>query len=515
MQGVSTRPPNFNHSPALVWWSHWDIVRAGGRSCGFLAVLLAVAAVTVVAGLLTGTWYGIPVHLGGLTFGVTFYLPVGISLLVSLCMGPVWGISCAYIANVAVAVTLGVPLATAAVLAMSTPIALLILWTSMVMLEVPPSLDTVWDWGRFGALALLSTSASSVGAIVWNFSRGLALDRARAVWQGWVLGDFLQLTLIAGPVLHFGYRPVSERIAALARVRPRSALTTRKYIGLFLVVFALIIASALETARLLVDSPGFASGAWQTGTAVESNREVVEAAVSFVGAYLFTFLALVMVFSLTLGVIMERHKNSARTDMLTGCLNRRAFAEVLVSPAADPDRGVSLLMIDVDHFKLVNDTHGHAAGDALLRALADRIQGLIRRSDYLFRWGGEEFAVLLPDTAMRAAVEIAERIRGSLAAQPISIAPGSVRVTVSIGVTSATDAGISPESLFDRADAACYRAKQNGRNRVEVAGPHLGAAGPRSHPHEAPAAPQQCVPRPRCQPSEHTGPAAADLSVIS
>lgn len=130
------------------------------------------------------------------------------------------------------------------------------------------------------------------------------------------------------------------------------------------------------------------------------------------------------------------------------------------------------LLIDLDHFKTLNDTHGHLAGDEVLRQFANVLQGSLRQSDILCRWGGEEFIVLLREAEGRQAIEVAEKIRRRTEQLTFSHADQPLRLTVSIGL-SALRRDDSLHSLLTRADHALYRAKQGGRNRVcsEMPGP--------------------------------------------
>jgi diguanylate cyclase (GGDEF)-like protein len=162
-----------------------------------------------------------------------------------------------------------------------------------------------------------------------------------------------------------------------------------------------------------------------------------------------------------------RLEELATTDALTGVWNRRKFNELVGAELRRAQRygaALSLCILDVDHFKRVNDTFGHDAGDAVLRELSDLARGEIREVDSLARWGGEEFVVLTPDVPVAGCAELAERIRTACAAH---VFPAVGRVTVSIGVTGLS-AGDTADALFVRADGALYRAKQGGRNRVET-----------------------------------------------
>ncbi len=121
--------------------------------------------------------------------------------------------------------------------------------------------------------------------------------------------------------------------------------------------------------------------------------------------------------------------------------------------------------MDIDDFKVVNDTWGHPEGDLVLKALTRFLQSHVRHADVLSRYGGEEFVVLLPQTSAQQACRLAERLREEIAATPINLSHGPIRITVSIGVSSLT-AGMDGEELLRTADAALYRAKQTGKNRV-------------------------------------------------
>lgn len=161
----------------------------------------------------------------------------------------------------------------------------------------------------------------------------------------------------------------------------------------------------------------------------------------------------------------------ARTDTLTGLNNRGYFLELLgveINRWQRNGHDAALLMIDLDWFKRVNDSWGHAVGDEVLRHFAEVLRRSLRRVDVAGRLGGEEFAVVLPGDDERAAQATAERLRQSIASEPAKTSVGEIAVTVSIGATLFRAGDCDPEQPLQRADAALYRAKQAGRNRVEV-----------------------------------------------
>jgi len=162
----------------------------------------------------------------------------------------------------------------------------------------------------------------------------------------------------------------------------------------------------------------------------------------------------------------------AITDSLTGLYNRRYMEShlgAMVEDGLTNDKPVSLLIFDIDFFKSVNDTYGHAAGDTVLKEFSQRIAQNVRGVDLACRLGGEEFVVVMPDTDLTYAKMVAERLRTRIGETPFKIDDGQdLNVTVSIGIAVVEGTGDTAEKLIERADAALYRAKREGRNRVEA-----------------------------------------------
>lgn len=164
----------------------------------------------------------------------------------------------------------------------------------------------------------------------------------------------------------------------------------------------------------------------------------------------------------------------AQIDALTGLWNRGYFDNQLAIELSVLERKgvpVSVAMVDVDHFKAVNDTHGHLFGDMALQAIAGQLSQVCRDSDVVCRYGGEEFTVILRDTAHRGAILVAERMREAIAGLELKTGRRIVPITASIGIGGSDEfrdeTQLSPEALMERADQALYQAKEKGRNRVE------------------------------------------------
>ena len=167
-----------------------------------------------------------------------------------------------------------------------------------------------------------------------------------------------------------------------------------------------------------------------------------------------------------------RHKTAAMTDPLTGLLNRRAFlqdAEALLHQQISRDRPIGVLLIDLDHFKSINDRFGHAAGDKVLQIFAKTAQASLRQSDLVGRLGGEEFTVVLADAGIDNAYLVADRLRNAFAVAAAVIDGQALHATASIGVSVIVDPSQDLARLMTLADQALYLAKARGRNRVEVA----------------------------------------------
>nr|WP_244624865.1 GGDEF domain-containing protein [Rhizobium daejeonense] len=168
--------------------------------------------------------------------------------------------------------------------------------------------------------------------------------------------------------------------------------------------------------------------------------------------------------------LVLRLRHLASYDALTGIANRRAFREQAGLILQQSRQHCVTLLMDLDHFKNVNDTLGHAAGDAVLVASAQRIRDSLRTDDALGRLGGEEFAALLSDCTVSEAMEIAENIRRAVQEEPIHLDNGqAIHVTLSIGLAVASEETQDFDLLLRQADEALYEAKKNGRNRIALA----------------------------------------------
>jgi diguanylate cyclase (GGDEF)-like protein len=212
---------------------------------------------------------------------------------------------------------------------------------------------------------------------------------------------------------------------------------------------------------------GLATGSYHgtmvSGLSPEALRFVLAGAIAIGLMDIFSQLSSLQIRSAVQNSLLQQY---ALTDSLTNLPNRRAFqtaCEREFAPGDGDGRPMSLIVLDIDCFKQINDKHGHDAGDRVLQQIAQVVRSVVQPSDFPVRWGGDEFAVLLPDSPLSQARAMAEKIRHAVESFPFDVGP----VTVSLG-TALLSSDRSVHSLFQRADRALYEAKRQGRNRIEA-----------------------------------------------
>jgi diguanylate cyclase (GGDEF)-like protein len=245
------------------------------------------------------------------------------------------------------------------------------------------------------------------------------------------------------------------------RTGPRAALIRLGYRRSLLVITGASIAASLALTLTLQHFMHVPHDAWLRGALIAITVPLLVAPAA-------AHYALSLLFELE-RAYSSLHRFSIR-DPLTLAYNRRFFMERLVvetERALRSPQPLSLLIMDADEFKLINDRHGHAMGDRVLKAIVTACTAILRPYDILARYGGEEFVLLLPDTSLEQACEAAERIRAAIASLRIEHDRGApVRVTVSLGAAQLSPEDVDGSAMMQRADAALYRAKHSGRNRL-------------------------------------------------
>jgi diguanylate cyclase len=434
---------------------------------------VVVLAVSLATGMMNVAWdwNGIPIRVGAdLEVPVTIYPPFVLSLLAAVWLGPTWGLVPAYTANLAGALVAGLGPAVALLFALAGALEVLIFWGSMVTLNISPELRRWRDFARFALVCLIAPITASLAVLIWNTAQGLGPQAGFEIWKGWVFGDILQALLVVAPLLRFAGPRVRPWIDRQFAAPPRYEVTYTRAALIAAVTFSLIAVLVFVGIYMLQESLGL------DATTRTSSGELLVPRLREMQIYLGVLVAALTVaasvFSNVLARMGERQRGLSRRESLTGCFNRRAFYELFpreVDRARRLGQGVAVVFLDIDHFKRINDRHGHEAGDRVLQQLSSRLRGTIRETDLLFRWGGEEFVILMPHTGPGEGPALAERIRAAVAERPFAAtdAHPAVPVTVSVGVAGSAAGQVDPDILLARADAACYRAKERGRNRVE------------------------------------------------
>jgi len=246
---------------------------------------------------------------------------------------------------------------------------------------------------------------------------------------------------LASPLVNLYLLPVITSSLTLGK------LATLANVGLIAACYILLGSTTLDEMLSLRFAAGFAA----------------QLAPALLVAYITTM------FSADIRYGLQHAKLLSETDELTGLYNTRGFAIAanrLFGQAMRYGRAASVLMIDCDNLKTVNDSHGHEAGNRLLRQVANAVQSELRATDVPARYGGDEFIVLLPETPPKGALDVAERIRNAIGGRALGIDGQQVAATVSIGIACYPEDGRSLDALAARADRALYQAKQEGRNKA-------------------------------------------------
>lgn len=457
------------------WW-HFSRLIEARHSVGARRIVglgLVVLAISVVTGILNVTWdwNGIPLRVGSFELPITIYPPFVLSLLSAVWVGPTWGLVPAYTANLVGALVAGLTPVNAVLFALAGALEVLIFWGSMVILNISPELRRLRDLARFALVSLIAPATASLAIVIWNVELHLGLAESHRVWRGWVIGDILQAALVVAPLLRFVGPRVRPWIDRQFAAPPHYEVTYTRAALLAAVTFAVIGALVFFGIFRLQESLDI-DQATRTASGQLLFARLREMQL-LLGVLVAALTIATGVYTNVLARMGERQRGLSRRESLTGCFNRRAFYELFpreVERARRLGQGVSLVFLDIDYFKNVNDRFGHETGDRVLQQLAARLRGIIRETDLLFRWGGEEFVILLPHTSPTEAPALAERIRTAVAERPFAAgeAQGAVGVTVSVGIAGAEQSPIDADVMIARADAACYRAKGAGRNRVEL-----------------------------------------------
>jgi diguanylate cyclase len=434
-----------------------------------LLLCLALGLATVIR-----EWSGIPFSLGGVTVYLTFYPPLPICLLLVLTMGWWWGAIPAFLSTLALALYAGMPLAWALIFSFVDPLGFAVVVIGYQAFSTRRDLRSVIGLLFYTQLSFVSCIFSSSGALIWSYTNHLQPGAQLPIWQGWWLGSFLQCVILVAPPIMLLWPWVERWQQAHPNLLCQRGTGTRR-----------AVIRLLTSATFGVLVYGFITLRLAEAQAVASQRLDVLQQATWILYWVFAIIVLfIALFGYELfvhwqtstdGLLAElQHANEdlvrlATTDSLTCLWNRRAADDKLEAEWQRAKRTLqpaSLVMLDIDHFKQVNDMHGHPAGDAALRLFAATIKSTIREIDTAARYGGEEFLILLPNTGAQGAYVFAERLRERIAASPVCHEGRQIHCRTSVGVAVSTPDEAGCGAWMQRADQALYLAKQGGRNRT-------------------------------------------------
>lgn len=468
---------------------------------------------------LYGGWYGFEVKAGELTFLLSIYPPLTISTLWVLCFGYAWGASLAYLTTFMVGLLSGLSLGWAMVFGLANPLGLLVMALVYQQVRVsflPRSVAAVMF---FVSISFVSGIASATGSFIWSYYNKLSALGAFQAWQGWWAGNFLQTVTTCAPLLYL-FAP------AVLRWRERhwpSRMTEARYRWVWLAalsslagVIAFLWLSFVLADRSVMAMPGAAEQQWQQRALLyrDSARSVywVMSVLLFAMVFLgYRFLtqrtrqlhqaAARLAQQRDLALRRQQEAETARNalhqlnvelaariheveglqaqlreqasrDPLTGLHNRRYLHQhlpALLRTAQQQQRRLCVLLLDLDHFKQVNDRHGHAAGDAVLRLFAAELAAIVAPGDLLVRYGGEEFLLVMPAADEARVTQLLPQLQAALDSSQLRVDSGAlVPLAFSAGVTFGSGRQDSEDDLLLQADAALYQAKAAGRRTWRV-----------------------------------------------
>lgn len=525
---MATDPPPHavtDAAPATAGFYHAlspRVLLAGGagRWALILGWLLSLGASLWLGVLqLYGGWYGFQVKAGELTFLLSIYPPLTISTLWVLCFGYAWGASLAYLTTFMVGLLSGLSPGWAMVFGLANPLGLLVMalvYQQVRVSFIPRSLAALMF---FVSISFVSGIASATGSFIWSYYNKLSALGAFQAWQGWWAGNFLQTVTTCAPLLYlFGPR--------LLRWRERhwpSLATEASYRWVWLAalsslagVIAFLWLSFVLADRSVMAMPGAADQQWQqrallyrdSARSVYWVMSVLLFAMVFLGYRFLTQRTRQLRQSATrlaqqrdLALRRQQEAETARNELhqlnmelaarileveglqaqlreqanrdpLTGLHNRRYLHQhlpALLQSAQQQQRHLCVLLLDLDHFKLVNDRHGHAAGDAVLRLFAAQLAAMAGPGDLLVRYGGEEFLLVLPAADEARVGQLLQQLQATLDASQLRVDSGTLaQLSFSAGVTFGSGRQDSEDDLLLQADAALYQAKAAGRRTWRV-----------------------------------------------
>jgi len=425
------------------------------RRCGFDAVQIA-------------TVHDVPIYF-------TFYPPIILSGILTFWFGIGWGAAAAYVGTFAVSVDAGMSIPPALIFSFANPVGLFVMHTLASAFRAEPDLSDFRSKAIFAASVLLGASASSSAAFLWALRGVGETSMFFPLWEGWILNNVLYFLLIVGPVLWLTGRKIArwkESRAGKFIIEEVTPVRITACLIISLVVpvgIAICLGFGVQRQLSMLGSIGTGDAIKSIHSQLQYSKSAQDILLLIVG---FLGITGIYFFFLLFQQVFRARQELAKlsiTDSLTGLRNRRFAGEQLdIQFKRSRRHGApcSLIIFDIDHFKSVNDEYGHPAGDRTLQEIARYTVENTRDVDTRARFGGEEFIIILPDTGVSGARELAERLRRYIEDHPVEWGDVVIPVTASFGTAEIVPEDPDLYRWVSRADEALYLAKKAGRNRV-------------------------------------------------
>lgn len=435
-------------------------------------------------------WSGLPVHFGGVDFSVTFYPPLILCLFWVLWLGFWWGFIPAYLATLVLALYSGMPFSWSLLFAFADPLGLAVFAIAYRAIPISYRLRSLNSILVFVLISFVSGIFGSSGSFIWTHTNQIASYELLPIWQGWWLGAFLQNLFFVAPLLWL-FSPLllnwrnrhhwesQERHKEQYDILKMTA-TILGGVLLYLYITIQLAVWPLDTAQAADDLPALQLAAKVLADSTQAIYWVVTIIILF-----FAFLGYQVFSHWTASVRQSAQEllttNAAlellsRTDSLTGLYNRRTWEKMLAiefDRCREAQLDSTLLLLDIDDFKHINDNYGHLAGDEVLRVVAQSIAHNKRDTDIAGRYGGEEFLLVLPNTGRVDGFKLAERLRHLIEETCVLYDNSGIRFTASIGMAELCGSTGDYTSWLAQADQALYEAKKSGRNNTVVFNPGM------------------------------------------
>ncbi len=458
---------------------------SGGQMRLFILLWLIFCLLVIPSGMLTRVFEltGITLNLLGVEIYLTVYIPMIFCVPLCLVFGFVWAAIPAYFSTFLVAILGDMPIHWIAIFSFANPVGLAMLAMIYRITPVRVNLRSMRAYFVFVVACFLSALSGSIGSFIWTYTNDVDIHDFYQVWQGWWIGGLLQAAVLSGLILFFfADRLIKWKARFIAREPSRK--DTRKSIKMAVVIITMVLIMFtwlalyfnmlnIEDKLNLVEDIEIKSAINEAVKVLNFPAMVFVFILAFIGYFILYF---VDYWAARLeGVNLELEKQnrqlyeSSIKDSLTKIHNRAYLFSRLPQVITEAKSGkgqLALLLIDLDHFKSINDTYGHQAGDLVLQKFSEVVSASVVGEQIFARFGGEEFMVVLPESGVAEAERFVKEQMNVVRQLSVPYKQHRISFTVSIGIYVTDRLDEPVDHMIDETDKALYVAKENGRNQA-------------------------------------------------